>query len=145
MKRYKEGINYYAVCKICFERDLKEDMPDKDIHRKVYIGETHRSLYTRRLTQLAKMNSNWMYHHNMECHKEESKEWSIEQNKNQFEFYPIKGYQKVLERQVAEYENINKAESEGSIYCGRRKINIDKNLLNTKFEYFGTKGYRIES
>ena len=100
MRCYKEGINYYAVCKICFERDLKEGIPEEDIERKVYIGETHRSLYTRRLTQLAKMNNNWMSHHNKECHREESKEWTIENKKNQFDFYPIEGYQKVLERQV---------------------------------------------
>ena len=45
---------------------------------------------------------------------------------------------------MSEYALIDKAETEGVIVCWKEIVKVDKNLLNTKFEYFGTRGYRME-
>ena len=93
---------------------------------------------------MSKRTSNLMNLHNREYHGNEIVDWSEEDKLYQFDFKPIGGQNKVLERQVSEYSLIDKAETEGVIKCGQEIVRVDKKLMNTKFEYFGTRGYRME-
>ena len=70
--------------------------------------------------------------------------WTEAQMLEQFEFRPIHYHRKVLDRQVDEYVLINRAESEGLVHSNGKDYKVKKTLLNTKFEYFGTRGYRME-
>ena len=101
MRCYKEGMTYYAVCLECLQNDMSngEDGTTGDTKLRVYIGESHRSITTRRLTHLSKCSTNWMNLHNQEYHRDEYKNWDNIKKKNQFDFRPIKNFTKVLERQ----------------------------------------------
>ena len=93
---------------------------------------------------MAKKSSNWMKIHNDSVHSCEVSGWTESQVNEQFVFKPIHYHRKVLERQVDEYVLINRAESEGVVHSEGREYKVRKKLLNTKFEYFGTRGYRME-
>ena len=144
MQCFKEGLAYFAFCRFCLEEDRKKGIPEDQVELYAYLGETHRSLPTRRLTQMARKSSNWMHLHNVQVHMGDANNWTEAQIEEQFEFRPIHYHRNVLDRQVDEYVLINRAESEGLVNSGGNEYKVRRSLLNTKFEFYGTRGYRME-
>ena len=131
---HKEGVGYTARCKRCWQG---EDMEGK----RVYIGESSRSVYTRahgHYTDLkSKMKSgrgtSWMADHIQEVHEGE---WNLETPWKDWEFSINKSFKKPLTRQLSEFSAIRKAKCKGLADFNGKEINISKSIFNTKEEWF---------
>ena len=138
MKCYLEGANYTITCKECF--DCYEE-GKCNILPKTYIGETHRSVYTRINGHLQDLKSSmktngkksWMADHLRETHNgifdrnNPGSNWLVTLRGNK---------RKPLDRQVTEYIEIRKAKTKGKAFIRGKDRDVSTDVLNSKEEWY---------
>ena len=138
-KCFNESVGYYITCRRCLEASRSGGPPPR-----VYIGETHRSLYTRFQGHLGDLKAalkhsregksgSWMASHIREAHG------GLHNEANPgLDWVASLGGQhpKPLERQVKEMIEIKKAKSQGVARINGKEEKVNKEVFNTKDEWY---------
>ena len=138
MRCYLEGANYTVTCRECFHgynEGIITVLP------KTYIGETHRSVYTRINGHIQDLKSSmksvnkksWMAEHLRESHNgifdsvNPGKNWLV----------TLKGTKrKPLDRQVTEYIDIRKVKTSNKAFILGKDRYVSAEIFNSKDEWF---------
>ena len=133
-----ESVGYIARCKRCWE-------VGEDRVKKVYVGESSRSVYTRANGHYTDLKSkiktgkgtSWMADHIKEVHggmhngKEPWEDWLWSLNGS---------YRKALDRQLSEFSAIRRVKTQGVVQLNGKETKISKELFNSKEEWFSHVG-----
>ena len=150
---YVEGVTYLARCRRCKERQVLEGVQEDDIVDECYIGESHRSVYTRSEAHFGiykqgkggvsnqpeeeeerddEKAGSFMREHTLKCHG-----GVFSTNKmDDYEFLVINRHKKVFRRQLEEAILQDWAQGWGMIKQGKRTFRMNRNVLNSKFEHW---------
>ena len=155
MRCFQEGVGYLAYCTRCHDAQLEEGKEEGDVVEEVYLGETSRSLVSRirehvsdykaamkkrkhpkETTAGEAESSSWMADHIW------SKHGGVQgpSPEDDFQFLVVGSWSKPLHRQLEEAIRIRNAMNKGFLTLGReskrRKMLVNKNILNRKLENF---------
>ena len=138
MKCYLEGANYTVTCRECFNNynaGKNNELP------KTYIGESHRSVFTRINGHIQDLKSSmkyngkksWMAEHLREAHN------GIFNSNNPVQDWlvTLRGtHRKPLDRQVTEFIDIRKVRTRGKAAILGKDREVSREIFNSKEEWY---------